>query len=705
MTATCQETASPLHLRVAGLLQRTWLRCLSLVLLGVAVHAPALTGQLVWDDQYLARDNPFMKSPLLILESFRHYLFLDSFSAHYRPVQNISLIVDYFFWNSNTYGFHLTNVLLHVSSGVLLYFLLRSLLPSLSVARSSADSDNASWKKHSALAAWLVALLWMVHPVHSAAVDYISGRADSLAFLFACTAWLLVLAARKSRRPFLWPLLYASAAFSALLALTSREIAAIWFAIFLLHLAVFERKLAIRNKLISLFCCLAILIAYAGLRQLPERRSGPGPSSAWSQPVKAVLMLRALGDYGRLMIFPSNLHMERSVVDGENYGSTQSWRKSVGTEYLSLVGLGVLALFVAGCWRAGTGRPLRIFGACWFFLGYLPISNLFELNATVAEHWLYLPSVGFLLFLAGCAADLPPRGRKGIVAFACLAVVGLGARSAVRSADWSNAETFYTRTLAAGGSSVRVRVNLGLIYAARGENAKAERTFRQTLQILPDYPIAKNNLAHVLERQGRKEEAEAIFASSAKAATETRKDYPRTWIAALNLAQLRSAGNDKAAALVLLEKARADYPDAWEIIKFEAELKRQIEGPEAALRLVEDFARANWWHYDAALATGRLWAEKGEAEKASLAWRHASRLDVHDVEALNLIAHLRLRQNRFEEAYQSQSRAVARQPDEPRQYIMLSDILMQMGRNDEAQALLGQVARMQAMAQANIALN
>src|SRR5215217_2734748 len=76
-------------------LHADWCRSGFLVLLAVAVHAPALSGQLIWDDNYLAQQNPFIKSPLLILEVFRHYLFLDSFSAHYRPVQNLSFIVDY----------------------------------------------------------------------------------------------------------------------------------------------------------------------------------------------------------------------------------------------------------------------------------------------------------------------------------------------------------------------------------------------------------------------------------------------------------------------------------------------------------------------------------------------------------------------------------------------------------------------------------
>ncbi len=64
---------------------------------------------------------------------------------------------------------------------------------------------------------------------------------------------------------------------------------------------------------------------------------------------------------------------------------------------------------------------MRIFGACWFLFAYVPISNLIELNATSAEHWLYLPSVGFLIFLAGCAIDLPPRYRKFSIVLAGIA--------------------------------------------------------------------------------------------------------------------------------------------------------------------------------------------------------------------------------------------------------------------------------------------
>jgi predicted Zn-dependent protease len=66
---------------------------------------------------------------------------------------------------------------------------------------------------------------------------------------------------------------------------------------------------------------------------------------------------------------------------------------------------------------------------------------------------------------------------------------------------------------------------------------------------------------------------------------------------------------------------------------------------------------------------------------------------------------VKLKENRLDEAYKLQCRAVARQPDEPRQYLILSDVLSKMGRHDEAQGMLVQVAQMQALAKAAATAN
>ncbi len=416
-------------------------------------------------------------------------------------------------------------------------------------------------------------------------------------------------------------------------------------------------------------------------------------------------MARALGDYTRLMIWPSNLHMERTVFDPQSLQNSASWRQKIGVEYLSLLGLIVAVALIVAAARKGPARGVRIFGAAWFLLTYLPTSNLFQLNATVAEHWLYLPSVGFLIFIAGCCLELTIKARRFAIAVACLACVGLSARSFIRSTDWVTAETFYQRTLAAGGKSLRVALNLGRVYSSKGEYARAEALFRRVLEISPDYTVARSNLGEALFRQGKTKEAEAVFAIASKSAEQTRKEYPRTWVATLNLAHMRHNEHDDEAAFAILAKARTDYPGVWELVRFEAELRREVCGADAALPLVRSFADANWWHADAFMALGRLLAEQNEIEKSEAALRHASWLDVHDAESLNLIAAMKVRQNRLEAACDLQRRAVARQPDQPRQYLLLSDILERLGRNDEARAAQARVSELSSLARTQQGIN
>jgi tetratricopeptide (TPR) repeat protein len=694
--------------RVSAFLCQEWLRVLFLAIIAAAVHAPALQGDRIWDDNYLVHDNPFIKSPLLILETFRHYLFLDSFSAHYRPIQNLSYAVDYFFWNTNTYGYHLTNTLLHAGSGILLYFLLRQLFASLFFRQVSLPARARLQQRLPWIStvAFGIAAVWAVHPVHSAAVDYISGRADSLVFIFSSAGWLLFLRAQRATHPVVYTMFYLLAAISGLLALLSRETACVWIALFLTYVLLGEKQVLVRTR-ISLVTVISLLLAvYIGFRHLPEQRPAVSHDLRYSAPVRAVLMARALGDYGRLMIFPAHLHMERTVeFDHGGLAGNADWRKAVVTEYLSILGLLFFAVLIFGCLKKGRAQNVRIVGASWFIVGYLPISNIVQLNATAAEHWLYLPSVGLLIFIAGCGFELPKRYRNAVAGCAAIAILSFSVRSFVRSSDWASEEIFYKRTFESGSRSARLALNLAQIYSNRGAYADAERILRLVVGQNPQYPVAQNNLAAVLLHQGKIKDAEKLFAEVEKNAAESRKEFPRTWVAALNLAQLRHNAQDNQSALAILDKARRDYPRVWDLIGLEAEVLRKTNHLDDALPLVEAFVHQNWWHYGAAFALGQLYAQKGDTIRAEAALRHASRLDVHDAKALNLLATIRFGQNQFEDACRIQRRAISRQPDEPRQYILLSNILEKMGRDDEAHAAFAHVSRLRVLVQSEALLN
>lgn len=665
--------------------QREWLRLTLLIICGLIARFPAIGGQLIWDDDYLVKDNPFIRSPLLILESFRHYLFLDSFSTHYRPVQNISYCIDYSIWGGDPIGYHVSNLIWHLAASILVYLLLRRILPKL--GRSSGSP--AGWST----AAFLLALMWDVHPVHSAAIDYISGRADSLAFVFACGGWLLYLRASRAKYVISRSAIYVASALSGLLALCSRESGFMWLAVFLFYLWVFAKG-RLRSKLLTCAAILLVIATYAALRHLPRSHTNDLAASNTPAPIRAVLMLRALGDYGRVLVWPSSLHMERSVEAPQALLGNEGWRDAIGIEYLSLLGLAMAAGLAYGTLRHGPGRSVRAFGVGWFVIAFLPVSNLVELNATVAEHWLYLPSVGLLIFAGGWIMEFPLGARRMLTAAASIAVVGLSVRSVVRSSDWSTPENFYRHSLASGAAKPRIALNLSLTLVDKQDYKKAEPLLRKLVSLYPDYPIATNALAHVLFRQGKTEEANRYFALASQIAERTRNDYPRTWIAALNVAHMRFREHDLQGALDVVDRARLNYPGTWELISYESELLRKLHGATAGLPLIEEFQRENWWHANAAIAAGKLYSQLGRYSEAEAAFRHASRLDVRGVEALNLIALQNIRCDKLSAALTVQQQALSRQPDQPRQHLILSDILERMGRTYEARAALAHVSQL-----------
>lgn len=659
---------------ILPLLLKPWLQIAVLLVSAFAVHLPSLQGQLIWDDYYLVGESPFFRSPIFGIEVFRQYLVLDSFSSHYRPVQNLSYMLDYVVWNGDLYGYHLSNVLWHAGAGVLLFLLLRRVL--------TAWAGTDQIRRRVEVGAFLLALVWVLHPAHSAAVDYISGRADSLAFVFSCGAWLMYLRSRDCRHLLLRAIGYIGAALLMLLGLCSREIALAWVVLFVAHLLL-TGSLRARHRAFVIIVCILVVAAYAGLRQLPPRRGTQPAEESWSAVARTGLMLRALGDYARITVLPTNLHMERNVSTPRMWGPR--WRDQIAFNWLSALGIFTAAVLLLGSFKRGPGQRLRAFGAFWFLCGFLPVSNIVELNATVAEHWLYLPLVGLLLVFLGWGIEMPARALRIATVCVLAAAAALGVRSTIRSTDWLDPQVFYERTIKSGGWSARVALNLALIYGHHGRLDDARRLLEASLRTWPDYPLARSHLAVVLARQGATAEADRVSAQAAVAARDQKAVYPRTWTASIQRARRAVEEEQNEEALRLLAEARQAEPHAWPLAKMQSEILRRTRGPEAALPIIQEFAAKNWWQYSAHLALGKLKAQQGDSAAALAALAHASRLDIRETEALNLMARIQLADKNFVEAFATQRRAVSRQPNQPSQHILFSEVLMQMGRTEQAQ--------------------
>jgi tetratricopeptide (TPR) repeat protein len=647
-----------------------------------AVYVPCLNGELIWDDHFLVGENPFFKSPIFIAEVFRHYLYPDSLSVYYRPVQNLSYMVDYWLGGGDPLLYHFSNILYHGAAAVLLFLLLKRLLPSLTRTRF----DPA----HLFTIAFGTALLWCVQPVHNAAVAYISGRADSLAMLLALGAWLLVLRGEENERRETRYALFAAAWLLALLALCAKEIALVWIGLFAIQQAFFDQE-GRRRRITAIAFALTVLAAYAAIRHgVALSDSRPALASGPVQPFSArgLLTLRALGDYCRLLFFPGNLHMERTVFAADAYRDAASWVRGLSLEYLSILGLLTLCGGVWACVAKGPGRRLRVFGVAWFGVGFLPVSNLFPLKAEVAEHWVYMPSIGFLLVIAGSVLAVPARWQRVAVTALLFAAVPLGIRTAIRSADWTDAATFFKRTIADGGFSDRAALSLANVYTQRGELPKAEAVLRDAARRFPDSAVARINLGANLIAQDRRAEAETFLRFNTADAVRIARDTPRTWRAALHLAHLLHDEKKTAEAMETLDGAIARHPATGELVRYKAELVRQTAGSAAAVAVLEPFAAAQWWNYQVGFQLGQLRAEAGDLAGASAEWMRAASLDIHRPEPFNALARAALAGGRLEQARAAQSRAVRRAPDQPGQLLLLAAILDELHRTEEARALV-----------------
>ena len=658
------------------------------------IYAPALGGQFMWDDNHLTQGDPFIRSPLFCLEAFRHTLFGDQ-SRFYRPAQTLSYIFDYWCWGLEPFGYHLTNVIIHAANGFGLFLLLSRVLPVLVPTVGPATAPRAEMDR----AALSVALLWTLHPVHSAAVAYVSGRADSLAMAFCLMAWLACERALAAARPAPRIGWWIAAFVGLLLGLCSKEIAFVWLVLFGGWLfavrpdpAGATPRAILRTKLAVVGGGLLALACYLGLRCFLVPPHPPTPLYP-AMPAKWLLMLRALGDYGRLMLFPDQLYMERQVFPAPGLANPQT---PAYYTTLAVVGAFVLVAFGVGAWLPGRGHALRRAGIAWFLVGFLPVSNLFKLNASVAEHWLYLPSIGFLLFLAGVGLDVPwthlssrfAQPRVAVVVV-CLAAAALGGRTWLRAHDWVDGVTFYRQTIRDGGDFPRMRENLALTYLEHGDLTPAATLLSDIVARYPHLSITRVNLATIQARAGHTEEARATFERVAADLNAPNKggSSPREFIATIHaLDKLEPVGDPTWAQLRrdLLGRAARRFPEVWDLVGGAIADRERAKDQAGVLALTSRFADEHWWHLPSHLALGKLLADADRPDEALMVWRQAMALDLRDASVPAAVAALYLAQGRLAQAVAWQQKAVHRQPDSLRQHLILAQIFERSGRPDDA---------------------
>jgi tetratricopeptide (TPR) repeat protein len=458
----------------------------------LAVYATALGDAFVWDDGNIIVANPSIKhwneAARLFVSS------LERNTEYYRPMLGLSFLTDYQLFGPWPAGFHLTSILVHAGVGVLLYLL---------AARVLADP----------LAALFAALLFVVHPLHTEAVTYVSGRSDPLAALFALAA--LIWSIEPRRRAL------SVAAF--FLALLSRETSVgVLLLVVLLDVTVGPSAawtVRVGQRYLPYLGALAV---YVVMRSLAVGiGTVTNDTAAYTLGTRLLTLPKVVVAYLGLLVVPSSLHMERVVAP-----ATSPFDPTVlGPLALLAVLVGALVIWRRAIWPVA-------FGAAWFGLALLPVANVVPLATFMAEHWLYLPSMGLFMAAGWGLGRLATRTRPA-AAIAVLAVVALayGARTARRNLDWRDDRTLYQATLRFT-ESARVHGNLGRVYWMEGDVERAKHELDRAIELRPRHwqtADAYNQRGVIYQQEGRHAEALREFERAIQL-------YPRNPAPYVNLA-------------------------------------------------------------------------------------------------------------------------------------------------------------------------
>ncbi len=459
-------------------------------LLGFSIYANSLNNEFVWDDEYLIEKNFYLKHRIHPSQIFAENLFAGAQkkSNAYRPLQLITCIFNYHFFKLNPRGYHITNILLHILVALSLYCLINLLFGNK-------------------LLSLFTSLCFITHPIHTEAVTYISGRADPLATLFLLTAFILYIRYLSFRKIYLYILFLLCYIFSLL----SKEIALILPLLLLLYHYTFGKRIKLRDYLFLLGITFGYILLRLTVLNFPLTYSLPPTTLFQRLPGFFV----AVTNYLRLLILPLNLHMEYGLVLFKSNNPK------------AIVGIIILILLFISISHARREREKKLifFSVAWFLLSIIPVSNLYPLNAYMAEHWLYLPSIAFFLLLSHILILLYRRSRPVTIAIFIILIGFYSSLTIRQNHYWASPLFFYERTLKFNPRSARVYYNLASVYHDKGMDNEAIASAKKAIEINPNYFEARNNLGGAY--YAKKMYKEAII--QYKKAIELNPHYPQTY--------------------------------------------------------------------------------------------------------------------------------------------------------------------------------
>jgi len=632
-------------------------------------------GQTLWhgfvnyDDDSNVSNNAMVAKGLTlpgIVWSFTH-----AQAAFWSPLTTLSHMLDCQLYGLNAGGHHLTNVLLHGASVILLFLVLRRM-------------TGCFWR------AAFVAAVFAIHPLRVESVAWVSERKDVLSGLFfMLTLWAYWRFTKKSD--------VRSSGFSAS-------------GYYWLALVFFALGLMSKSMLVTLPFVL-LLLDYWPLERFVPGALNPdkdGVGNFWSSfwPLlreKIPFGVLAAASCAVTFIAQENsgavvglekislpLRLANGMVAYLTYITQMLWPKNLSVFYPHLARLpaeetaaaGLLLLIVTLVAASfGRRRTYLLVGWLWFLGMLVPVIGIVQVRFQAhADRYTYLPQIGLYLMITWEVGDWVvshPRWRR-LAGMAALMLVGTLAVCAWRqTAYWHDDKLLWNHAVACTKGNAFAHYHLGNDYMSQGQLEEAAAHFQKAIEIVPEYVEARHNLAVVLASQGQ-------VAAAIDQYEQVLQLSPGHDQALNNLGTLlaKEGLTDKAAehfrqAIQLRPDDSQAYYNLANVLVASGRLDAAVKLYQQVIQMKPDDAEA---HNN----LGAVLARQGHLDEAIGHYRRALELKPNYAEVYcNLGDALALR-GQLDQAAEQYRRVLALKPDYAEAHNNLGNILAALGQVDEA---------------------
>jgi len=444
------------------------------------------------DNRYLILEDPRLTAPTasnLKLIFTQDYCYPIVVCGVYRPVTTLTYLFNYSILGGRNHpsSYHWVNIALHWLTIALVFQL------AFRVLRDTALS-------------FALTALWALHPASTECVTNIIGRANllSASAILAGTLCHLKAAAAPGWRKAPWLL---ALTIIITIGMFFKESTIVVLAVMVIYDVTFWNEtpwlerlpgyLALLPPLLLFWQVRAHLYRNLPLARFPFVDNPLFGADFWTARMTAI---KVLGKYLWLLVFPRDLSSDYSY----NQIPLVTWRFDNWEDCKALIALAVCAFVIVIAMQSYRQSKPVFFFIAFFFVTMAPTSNLIILiGPTMAERFLYLPSLGFAgcLLVAINAASRRPPARYAwqrwlaptVIALICLV---FGIRTFMRNFDWTDDETLWTSAVQVSPGSFKTHTSLAFVLNEknpRGEKLNTEiAEIGRSLEILNNLPDVQN---------------------------------------------------------------------------------------------------------------------------------------------------------------------------------------------------------------------